>query len=122
MNGTNKKVLIIDDEPDLLFVLSIRLKNRSYDVDTTSEPVSALALISAKEYDIIFCDLTMPGSTTCFDILNHARAKSADSKFYFITGHTDVSTQVQNAIKEIGEDSVLVKPLDFKELILILET
>jgi two-component system, NtrC family, response regulator GlrR len=120
LNATNKSLLIVDDEPDLLFILSVRLKGKGYEVDVTTKPQEAIELISKKDYSAIFCDLTMPGTVNCFDILNCVRNKGQKDNFYFMTGYTNGASMMEKAMREVEQHYILTKPLDFKKILDIL--
>jgi DNA-binding NtrC family response regulator len=60
MNTTPPKILIIDDEPQILSTCSKMLKIFQYEAFTTSDPRFALELIQNQKLDLVICDLLMP--------------------------------------------------------------
>ncbi len=58
--GMNKKILIADDEPYILHVLAMKLRNAGYIVVTASDGEEALALCLAEAPDLIIADYQMP--------------------------------------------------------------
>jgi len=57
-----EKVLIVDDEPDMLRLLSMIIKEKTpYEVTTTNNPLEALELAKKGSFDLLVADLKMPG-------------------------------------------------------------
>jgi CheY-like chemotaxis protein len=57
-----RKILIVDDEPDMLKLLSMVLREKtSYEVTTTNNPLEALDLAKKGGFDLVISDLKMPG-------------------------------------------------------------
>src|SRR5687768_12361918 len=58
--GAVTRVLIIDDDPQLLRALAVNLRARRYDVDTAPDGTSALAAVSRRPPDVVILDLGLP--------------------------------------------------------------
>jgi DNA-binding NtrC family response regulator len=59
----NKKLLLVDDEPELLEILEIILKaNFDLDIETAEDGLIAIDKIKSNTYDAIFCDFTLAGA------------------------------------------------------------
>jgi DNA-binding response OmpR family regulator len=56
-----KKILVVDDDKDLLFLLEERLKEEGYDVVTTDNAESGLSLAKSEKVDLLILDVIMPG-------------------------------------------------------------
>jgi CheY-like chemotaxis protein len=57
-----EKILIVDDEPDMLKLLSMTLQKKTpYQVTITNNPVEALTLAKSGEFELVITDLKMPG-------------------------------------------------------------
>jgi two-component system response regulator GlrR len=61
MSNTQAKILLVDDDPDLLRLLTIRLKSGGYNVRTAENGVQALATIAAELPQLVISDLRMAG-------------------------------------------------------------
>lgn len=57
----NKKILIVDDEPDLISILGRRLSMAGYDVVTAVDGFEALRLVEEERPDLVILDVLMPG-------------------------------------------------------------
>jgi CheY-like chemotaxis protein len=55
------RVLVVDDEPDVRFLLRVQLERRGFDVDLVSSGEEALAYTDTGSCDVIVLDLRMPG-------------------------------------------------------------
>ena len=53
-------ILIVDDEPDILLVMTANLKKEGYEVDTAGDGSEALKKVEARDYDAIILDHQMP--------------------------------------------------------------
>jgi DNA-binding NtrC family response regulator len=56
-----EKVLLVDDDPEFIEVLSQRMEARDVDVDTATSGPEAVEKVSGASYDAIILDLSMPG-------------------------------------------------------------
>jgi CheY-like chemotaxis protein len=63
MIDIKKKVVVIDDEPDVVVYLSAVLTNNDFEVFTSSNALEGLALIKEQKPDLICLDILMPGKT-----------------------------------------------------------
>jgi CheY-like chemotaxis protein len=110
-----KKALIIDDEVDIVEILSSWLSEFGYETDTVYDVDAAMKLIDENEYFSVFCDLKMPGKTGA-DLLEYIKdvVPSLVRRFVLITGtilDDDLNTQI-----EVSGAHVLRKPFILKEL------
>lgn len=55
-----KKILVVDDEPQLVMVLKKRLETQDYDVVTASDGIEGLEQVAAEKPDLILLDILMP--------------------------------------------------------------
>ena len=56
----NKKLLIVDDEPELVFLMEVRLKANGYEIFTASDGQCALEIAKKEKPDLIILDLMLP--------------------------------------------------------------
>jgi DNA-binding response OmpR family regulator len=111
-----KKVLIADDEPAILRILSIKLRISGYDVVTANSGSEALDLIDSVHPDIMLLDVIMPG-VDGFEVLKNLRTVSNLPVIVF-------SARSENAQKalNLGANIFLSKPLNLDDLIKRIET
>ncbi|MEI6092739.1 MAG: response regulator [bacterium] len=108
----NIKVLLVDDEPDILFLLEEVLKRRKYSVLVADSISNASKLLEQhKDIDIIISDIKMPEGTG-IDLLKTIRAKDPIKPILvFLTAFTDISTE---EIYNRGASGFIEKPIDIK--------
>jgi DNA-binding NtrC family response regulator len=111
-------ILIVDDEPDILLVMSANLTKEGYAVDTAGDGLEALRNVEAREYDVIILDHQMP-RLTGIEFLErlrngHVSDGRSDIPVIVVTAYGTVDMAVA-AMKD-GAYSVLTKPLDYDAL------
>jgi DNA-binding LacI/PurR family transcriptional regulator/signal transduction histidine kinase/ActR/RegA family two-component response regulator len=109
-------ILMIDDEVDLLTALTLALRHEGYRVDPVSDGKTALARLAETHYDLILCDVRIPGLDGP-EIYRQAKAThpDMDKRIIFITGDT-VSTATRRFLEESGAP-YLDKPFELDDLI-----
>ncbi|MDP3878880.1 MAG: response regulator [Dehalococcoidales bacterium] len=109
--NTNKRVLVVDDEPGIVNILRIKLRISGYDVVTTTSGAEAIELVRADKFDVMLLDVLMPG-VSGFDVLEKVRSFSRVPIIVF-TAKPDI---MQFAIK-LGADNTIAKPFDPEEVV-----
>lgn len=115
---TGKKILIVDDEPDLREILNDEFASYGAQVVQATNGVEALALARAQMFDLIVSDIRMPGG----DGLTFARTLKADSStsppIVLITGFADL---LPDEAYDIGVEVFYQKPFPLDTLVASLE-
>ena len=112
-----KRVLVIEDEPDLRSTLEFNLKSENYKVTTASDGASALAEISKNIPDLILLDLMLPDMSG-LEICKKIRGESFSDKVSIIM-LTAKGEEVDRVVGfELGADDYVVKPFSVRELML----
>ena len=112
------KILIIDDERAIRNSLGEILGDEGYEVDTAEDGPSALAKVDKERYDVIFCDIKMPGMDGT-EVLEKLVAEGVDSAIVMISGHGDIGTAVE-CIKK-GAFDFIQKPLDLNRILITIK-
>lgn len=104
-------ILIVDDDEDTLRLIARRLRGRGFSVGVATGGVEALDLLGRRRFDLILCDVVMPG----LDGLELRRRVLADPAlrdipFVFLTVRSAPDDQVQALAT--GADGYIVKPVD----------
>lgn len=111
----NRKILIIDDEPDILKVLKIRLEKQGYQVVTAPTGQSGVLACFSKSPDLILLDLMLPdmdGLDVCKKLKDNPKTSSIP--IIMLTARIESSDQVIGL--ELGADDYVTKPFDFAVL------
>jgi EAL domain-containing protein (putative c-di-GMP-specific phosphodiesterase class I)/CheY-like chemotaxis protein len=102
------RVLVAEDDPGLLEVLSTLLTDSGYEVLPAARGRDAIALLRQTSVDIILTDIVMPDATGV-DVLRAARERHLDTPVILMTGNPSVPTAVEAL--SLGALSYLVKPV-----------
>ena len=112
------KILIVDDERAIRNSLKEILTDEGYDVDLAEDGPTALAMVDKEKYDVIFCDIKMPGMDGT-EVLDKLVADGIDSAIVMISGHGDIDTAVE-CIKK-GAFDFIQKPLDLNRILITIK-
>jgi DNA-binding NtrC family response regulator len=116
-----KTILLVDDRKNTLKVLSAILLDEGYEVMRASDGAEALMLFgNGEEVDLVLSDLKMPGMDG-IELFRGMREAAAGNPppFVIMTAYGTVKSAVQ-AMKD-GVANYLIKPLDFEELVIVIE-
>jgi DNA-binding response OmpR family regulator len=80
------KILLIDDEEDILHILRFTLLREGYDVESTMSGPAGLALVMKNKYTAVVCDLNMP-ELDGLSLIKKVRAGHNLVPFVFLSGH-----------------------------------
>ena len=106
------RILVAEDEPDLLRSLSLALRDEGYAVDTASTGTDALFKALEVDYDALLLDLMLP-ELDGFSLLSKLRNKK-NSPVLLLTARDSIADRVRGL--DSGADDYLVKPFDLPEL------
>ena len=114
--GNGFKILIADDEPDILEIISYNLEKEGYEVVTAKDGDEAIEKANLHQPDLLILDMMMPKKTgiqVCH--LLRAQTKFQNTLIMFLTALNDEVTQVRGL--ETGADDYVSKPISPKVLI-----
>ncbi len=111
-----KKIVIADDEPDILEILEFNLSAEGYEVTTAKNGDEAIEKAKRTSPDLIILDIMMPGKTG-IEVCNLLRMMPPfkDTLIIFLTAMSDESTEIKGL--ETGADDYLTKPISSKILL-----
>ena len=111
----NIKVLLVDDETELVETLSERLDLRDIPADWATGAEEALYKADKNRYDIAVLDVKMPG-VSGIALKKLMEQKNPEMKFIFMTGHGSEADFRAGSL-EAGSEYYLVKPVNIDDLI-----
>lgn len=106
-------ILLVDDDKNILFLISEALKKFKYDLTLATGGEKALEILQENEFDLIISDLQMP-KVSGIDILSVVKEKYTDTEVLLVTGYGSIKTAVK-AMK-LGAFEYLSKPVNVEEL------
>lgn len=107
------RILVVDDDPEILSLLRRGLTYESYTVDTAASGVEALNRAREQEPDLVILDIMMPGMDG-IEVASRLR-KASDVPILMLTARSAIADKVAGLGS--GADDYLVKPFEFDELL-----
>lgn len=114
------RILVVDDEPDVIKIISVRLKAAGYDVITAEDGQEGLLKARTEKPDLVLLDLMLPkvdGFQVCRMLKYDENFKSIP--IILLTARTQEADK--QAGKDVGADAYIEKPFDYKELLTKIE-
>ncbi len=109
-----KKILIVEDEPNMVKGLKDNLEFEGFEVDTAMEGNSGLQKVLQNQYDLILLDVMLPG-VSGFDICKAARKEGVITPIIMLTAKGEEIDKVLGL--ELGADDYMTKPFSLRELL-----
>ena len=106
------RILIADDEKEVVELLKDRLILKGHSADTAYDGKKALELIKSNIYDLIFLDHNMPGLTG-LELLRYIKQNNLKPKVVIITAYAEID---EFFMKRLGTDEYLTKPVKMKDI------
>jgi DNA-binding response OmpR family regulator len=109
-----KKILIVEDELNMITGLKDNLEFEGYEVDTATEGKTGLEKVTGGKYDLILLDVMLP-EVSGFDICKTARKKGVNTPIILLTAKGEEIDKVLGL--ELGADDYITKPFSLRELL-----
>jgi len=111
------KILIVDDEREFVEFLKDRVVGKGHSAETAYDGESALELIKANNYDLVFLDHNMPGLTG-LELTKYIKGNDLKPKTVMITGYEEIDGFF---MEKMGVDEYLTKPVKIENIDNILD-
>jgi two-component system alkaline phosphatase synthesis response regulator PhoP len=111
-----EKILLVDDEPDILEIVGYNLKKEGFEVFTADNGKEAITIAKKEKPDLIILDVMMPemdGMETCYQIRNTPSLK--DTLIAFLTARGEDYSQIAGF--DAGADDYITKPVKPRVLV-----
>ncbi len=112
LDGYKRKVLVVDDNPDDAYLLSLMLAPYRLDVATCTEKDKAVEWIVNSKYDLVFLDIIMVQDG--LQVLKQVKELKPEQSFVIVTG-MDESMLREEALK-LGAAMFITKPITERQL------
>ncbi len=114
MSDMNAKIMVVDDDPALLFTITEIIEDAGYEVCGVEDGHQAIKMASQEAFALVFMDISLPGID---GVEAYRRIKSASpgTPVIMMTGYS-VESLINQAFEE-GAYTVLYKPLDITRLL-----
>lgn len=110
-------VLIVEDEPEILSILTELLERRGIDVVACDNGETALQIAKKRQFSTILTDFKMPGIDG-FQFVESLKEFIPLSRLIVMSGY---GKQVSDDLAKIGIENYLVKPIDFDHLLKMID-
>lgn len=114
MSDRSKKILIVEDEPSLVFTLKDTLEAEKYDVTVVTDGAEAVESVKEVEPDLMILDLMLP-NVSGYDICKEIRDLKYTFPVIMLTARDQEIDKVTGL--NIGADDYITKPFGVKELL-----
>ncbi len=111
-----RRVLVVEDDPDIVELLTHYLELDGWSVDSTTDGRSALEYVQANRYQLLILDLQLPrldGLSVCREMRRDRR--SGDIPIIMLTAKGEETDRIVGL--EVGADDYIVKPFSPKEVV-----
>jgi CheY-like chemotaxis protein len=110
------RILLVDDEPDIVYVQKRGLELNGYEVHGSTDPLQALQDFVPGQYDAVITDIRMPGMTG-LELYHAIRAKDPAVRVYFVSAFESYGEEIR---EKFVSDAELVrfvkKPTSYRVL------
>ncbi|MBT3235792.1 MAG: response regulator [Bdellovibrionales bacterium] len=119
MDDEKYTIMLVDDEDDILLALEGALED-DYNIITANSGEEALLLIEEEDFELIICDMRMPGIQG-YDVLKAVVEKDESVRRILLTGYSDIeSAQAAITLGKIHQHES--KPINIPKLTAIIES
>ena len=118
MNSKQNKILIVDDEKNILWVLKKGLEKNNLFVDTATSGEKALELLKKNEYLMMFSDIFMEGISG-LELIEKSMQICPELKIVLMTAQDSMNNTIE--AMRLGAYDYLAKPFDFEEVFKLIE-
>jgi two-component system catabolic regulation response regulator CreB/two-component system response regulator ChvI len=115
--GKKKKILFVDDEPDMTTILKMALKRIGFGIDIFNDPVLALENFKPNFYDLVLLDVMMP-KMDGFELYDQLKKIDYGIKICFLTASSKTYCEQLRKEKycELNKDLFLEMPLPISRI------
>jgi two-component system OmpR family response regulator len=113
-NSESHRVLVVDDEPNIVDVISMALRFQGFEVESAGTGADALAAVAAFKPHLIVLDVMLPDMEG-FDVARRLGAQRARVPIVFLTARDATDDKIRGLT--IGGDDYVTKPFSLEELI-----
>jgi DNA-binding response OmpR family regulator len=118
-NSTNKprRILIVDDEPDIISVFKMVLEMNDFEVDAYNDPLLALSNFKQNAYDLVILDIRMP-HINGFELYKKIRTVDDKVNVCFMTAFDDYRQEFKKSFPMLDELKCFIrKPNAIEDLV-----
>ncbi|MBI3615961.1 MAG: response regulator [Candidatus Omnitrophica bacterium] len=107
-----KRVLVVDDEPEVTFALQAYFLGKGYEMLTALDGIQAMRYLRQHVIDLVLLDMKMPG-VNGIEVLKFIHTQTRETKVIVVTAY---DVQFQEMVERLGVDGFLIKPFGIEAL------
>jgi two-component system, OmpR family, response regulator ChvI len=111
-----RRILVVDDEPDITSIFKISLEYNGFEVDAYNDPILALSNFKAAFYGLMLLDIKMPGMTG-FELYKEVMKIDNKVKVCFVTAYDLSYDEFRQQVPTLNAKCFLRKPILIPDLI-----
>ena len=116
-NESKRRILAVDDEPDLTMLCRMSLEHYGFEVDTFNDPQEALSKFKPGSYDLVILDIKMP-KMDGFELYHKIKKKDINANICFLTASELYYEEFRKKEYYALDKSMFIrKPIDNEELV-----
>jgi CheY-like chemotaxis protein len=113
---TNNKIMLVDDDEDVLFTFKTLLQSEGWDIDAFANPHEALRQYERDaSYGLVITDIKMP-NLNGLELYNKMKSKNSDTRVLFISA-LDGAEMILSVFPDLTEKNLIKKPVERDEMI-----
>jgi two-component system, OmpR family, response regulator ChvI len=111
-----RRVLVVDDEPDITYALKVGLAGKGFQVETYNDPTVALAKFKPNAFDIAILDIRMP-KMSGFELYREMTKVDGKTKIVFLTAFDVYREEFEKMFPNMKVTAFLKKPMTIAKLV-----
>ncbi len=111
-----KKILVVDDEPDITTSIKMGLEKKGFSVDTYNDPLQAIKEYRHGTYDLMLIDIKMP-KMNGFEFYREIKKKNDSSKICFFTAFEVYYEEFRKVFPNLEVKCFIRKPISINDLV-----
>ena len=111
-----KKILVVDDEPDITTSIKNGLQRKGFEVDIYNDPTDALSNFKPDTYDLLLIDIRMP-KMNGFELYREVKKKSNDVRICFFTAFEVYYDEFRKMFPNLEVKCFIRKPITINDLV-----
>lgn len=114
-SSSGKKILIVDDEPDVTGTFKLGLEESGFNVETFKDPETALSNFKPGKYDLLLLDIKMP-KMNGFELYEKIKKIDGNAKVCFITAFEVYYQSLREQFPDTKIECYIKKPIQIADL------
>ena len=116
LQQNNKRILLVDDEPDIIEILKIGLEDNAFKVDAFTDPELALSSFKSGAYDLLLLDVRMP-KLNGFELYEQIKKIDNKAKVCYITAYEINYEKIREEFPSLEVGCFIKKPIEIQDLV-----